>query len=468
MRRLAVAAMAALAACSVKLEGAPCTTDANCPDEQRCDAATHACVTCEPDPACASDGFACADPNTMRECRTNAGTCHYSRLISCGTIACQGSAPAATCPCPSNPGEILADAVQGSAGAPFNPTGLSSPAQCRFKRLGDALAAASSGSTVRMAGWTAAAGEVKFSGAATGESFPLQVKQGVTLSTDDATPTPAHYVIEVDQPGPARAVLQLEDDTAASGFTVQPAGSGSASAALLVSCSIAGTNAVALSGLVLDGKGSLGASAIGDGLTLSTQCGVSVQSVVVQNAARAGIRVNTAGLATSPPTVSIAACFMRSNGDSGLVVDVNPSLGPLSVSVTGNEVSLNSATTPFTDGTATRRGGGVVLRGAVPQSFAFTGNTVHGNSFDQVLVYSSGSWNLSATACGSSSNTFTCYDVNNGGGWVGLSSLGGASVAASDDSWAHGTPSAGIDFFQALGSTVYVGTTSCPANTTCP
>jgi hypothetical protein len=471
MRRLALAAMAILAACSVKLEGAPCLSDANCPDTQRCDGAgaqPGRCVACETDPACTSDGFACVDLHTIRECRTNAGACHYALSIPCGTLTC-GNMPAyGSCPCPANGGELEVDAVQGSAlGAPFFPTGISSPAQCRYRRLGDALAAASSGNTVKMTGWTS--GTVTFSVAASGEAFPLVVNPGVTLTTTDSPLDPTHYVVEVDQAGAARPVLQLDHDAAASGFTVRPAGSGTASDALFVSCTAGGTAPVTLSNLVLDGKGSLGTSTIAEGLRLSGTCGVSAQSVVVENAAQAGVRVNTSGLTASPPSVSIAGCTMRANGDGGLVVDVDASMGPLSLSVTGNEVALNGAATTFTDGAVTRKGGGVVLRGAVPQSFAFTGNTVHGNSFDQVLVYSSGSWNLSATACGSSSNTFTCYDTQSiGGPWVGLSALGGASVAASNESWAHGTPSAGTDYFRALGSTVNVGTTSCAPTLSCP
>lgn len=107
---------------------------------------------------------------------------------------------------------------------------------------------------------------------------------------------------------------------------------------------------------------------------------------------------------------------------------------------------------------------------AVPQGVTFTGNAVHGNSYDQLLVWSPGTWNLSASACGAASNTFACYDaVNAGGPWLGVSALGGASVQVSYNSWVHGTPSAGVDYFQALGSSVSVGTTSCPASTlACP
>jgi hypothetical protein len=540
MRRLALAAMAALAACSVKLEGAPCMTDANCPDSQRCDGAgaqPGRCVACVPDPACGADGTFCVagDSGLLRVCSTSAGGCRYSTSVACATPqVCGGTSGTASCACPlagtaSGSGcgtagaqtcdpasgnalscvsqgtclvwtaaagptctsqglvcdassgspvcvcgtysgtDLFADSVSGSAAsAAVRPTGAQTPTTCRFKSLTDALAKASAGSTVKMTGWTSTSGAVVFSSASSSAGFPLVVGPGVTLTTTDSPLDPTHYVVEVDQAG-TRPVLQLDHDAAVSGFTVQPTGAGTASEALFVSCTGAGTAPVTLSSLVLDGKGLLAASAIAEGLRLSGTCGVSAQSVVVTNAAQAGMRVNTSGLTASPPSVSIAGCAMRANGDGGLVVDVDASMGPLSLSVTGNEVALNGATTTYTDGAVTRRGGGVVLRGTVPLSFAFTGNTVHGNSYDQVLVYSSGAWNLSAAACGSSSNTFTCYDtLSIGGPWVGLSALGGASVMASDDSWAHGTPSAGVDFFKALGSTVDVGTTSCAPTLTCP
>lgn len=465
MRRLALAAAAALAACSVKLEGAPCATDANCPDDQRCEGAgaqPGRCVACQSDPACAADGFACAGGATVRECRTNAGSCHYARYIACGTLTCL----AGSCTCPSNPGsELVADAVQGSAlGAPFFPSGLSDPPQCRFRRLGDALAAAAAGDTVKMAGWTA--GEVKFSSAATGESFPLTVNQGVTLTTADASPAPAHYVIEVDQGGQTRPVLQVGNDAAVSGFTIRPAAGGSASDALWVNCSVAGSSLVALSSLVLDGKGSLAASTIDEGLKLDGPCDVAATSLVVENAAKTGIRVLSA---TSSASVTIASSTIRGNGDGGLVVNVDASLGAPSVSLLDNQVAGNRATTVYTVGAVSRRAGGVVLQSATPSPFVFSGNQVHGNSFDQVLVYSSNAWNLSAATCGAASNTFACYDTTSAGGpWVGLAAIGGGAVNAANAYWANGVPSSGTDYFQASGSTVTSSPSCGMSSLTCP
>ncbi len=476
MRRLALAAVAALAACSVELEGAPCTSDANCPGDQRCDGAgagTGRCVACETDPACTADGFTCADLHTIRECRTNAGTCRYARYIACGTLSCGEPLPnAAACPCLDNGGEVVADPVQGSVAGvpPFFPTGSSSPSQCRFRRLSDALEAAFAGDTVKMSGWSGA--EVKFSGAATGESFPLVVKPGVTLTTTDASLDPAHYVIEVDQAGAARPVVQLDHDAAASGFTIRPAGVGAASAAVSVNCTAAGM--VILASLVVDGKGSLAASAIDDGLHLKGPCSVAVSSLLMQGAVKAGIRVESSIPMGGASSVSIASSSIRGNGDGGLVVNVDASFGKPSLSVTGNDITGNSATTSYTDTTVTpnvtRKGGGVVLLAAVPNPLVFAGNRVHDNSFDQVLVWSSAinTWDLSGAGCGLTSNVFACYDtLNVGGPWVGLSALGGTTVNALNESWANSVPQSGTDYFRAGTSTVNASS-PCSPSTTCP
>lgn len=471
MRRLAAALWLLAAACSVPLEGAPCTTDANCPDTQRCDAGTRACVTCVADPACTADGFSCAGLHTIRECRTNGGTCRYSQMISCGSLDCD--VPTGSCPCLSNSGQFVADPVQGSAaGPPFFPTGNSSPPQCRFRRLGDALAAASAGDTVRMTGWTAAAAEVKFSASASGESFPLTVKPGVTLTTTDASPVPAHYAIEVDQPGATLPVLQLDHDAAASGFTIRPGGGGTASDAVLVNCSAAGAGPVTLASLVLDGKGSLPASALDDGLNLKGPCSVTASSLLVEGAAKAGIRVESSVPPAGSSSVSISISTIRGNGDGGLVVNVDASNGRPSLSVTGNEITGNSATTSYTDTTVTpnvtRKGGGVVLLAAVPNPLVFTGNRVHGNSFDQLLVWSDNTWGLSVAACGATSNVFACYDTQSAGGpWVGLSALGGSTVNALNESWAYSVPQSGRDYFRTTTSTVDASS-PCSPSVTCP
>ncbi len=535
MRRLALAAAAALAACSVKLEGAPCTTDANCPDEQRCDLAAQQCVTCVPDPSCTGDGFTCAG-TSLRECRTNVSGCRYSEVTPCQSPqVCGGGFPTASCQCPQEDtvlgkkcttegartcdrlsGDILVCAVQGgcpvwaaapgatctsqglvcrepTAGSPVcvcgaysgtdlfadplsgsaaadavNPTGALTPAVCRYRSLADALAAATAGDTVKMTGWTAA--EVKFSAAASGESFPLTVKPGVTLTTTDSSPVPAHYVIEVDLPGALLPVLELDHDTAASGFTVRPGIGGTAADAVLIGCTGPGSSPVRVTWLVLDGQGALPASAIGDALHVQGPCSVTVSDVVAQRATGAGIRVRSSSPSVSTASViSVGNSRMQANGDGGLVVDVDASLLKPQVSITDNQLTLNLAATPYTDATAgvTRKGGGVVLLGAAPSPLTFTGNRVYGNSYDQILVNSSDTWGLSGGAsCGQAANTIACYDAGNG---KGIAAIGGAQVIAHYESWQNTTPQSGTDYFQALlsGSSVDPSSACAKSALTC-
>jgi len=93
------AALLLLAACSVPLEGGKCTTDQNCPSDQRCDAGT--CVACVPDPACPAQDTSCADSTTLRECRTNSATCRYLvQETNCSPKTCVASVSSATCGCP--------------------------------------------------------------------------------------------------------------------------------------------------------------------------------------------------------------------------------------------------------------------------------------------------------------------------------------------------------------------------------
>lgn len=474
-------------ACGTAAGGCRYSVLSSCADPKTCQG-TPGQAACGCPPAGSGAGSACATLNAQAcdAASRNAITCVSSGSCqvwapSAGTtctaqgLVCDasGGTPACVCDQAYSGTALYADQASGSAASdPVKPTGAPTPAACRFKSLASALTAASSGDTVKMAGWTGA--EVKFSNASSGESFPLVVKAGVTLTTDDAAPNPDHYVVEVDQAAPAQPVLRLDHDAAASGFTVRPGGAGSASDAVLVNCAGPGTAPVGLTSLVLNGRGALAAGAIGDGLRLLGTCGVNASSLVVENAIGAGIRVETSTqMLAVPPAISIAGSTIQGNGDSGMVVNVDASNGAPSLSLTGSVITSNRATTAHTDTTVvpnvTRRGGGLVLLAAAPNPLLFTGNRVYGNSYDQVLVWSSDTtWTLSGLACDATSNLFKCYDTATGGGpWVGLSVLGGGTVSALNDAWVNGVPQSGLDYYKTPLSTV-VTNLVCPGPFTCP
>ncbi len=456
MRRFAVAAVAALAACSVKLEGAPCTSDANCPDSQRCDlggAATGQCVTCVPDPACSADGFACTGAATVRECRTNAGACHYSRYISCGTLTCSGG----SCTCPVNGGtEFVADAVQGSAvGAPFFPSGISLPPQCRFRSLGDALGAAATyaagpparTATVRAAGRSG--GTMAFSG----EQFPLLVKHGVTLTTDDVPPAAGGYVVDLDNAAQVPAAVRVEEDASVSGFLVRPSTAGGALAGVEVSCALPGADRVRISSVAVDGKGALATAVVARGVDVTGLCSADLVDVRVDRVTGAGVYLESAGTAAGAPALSLYRATVTGAGDTGIQVRLDAQNGHPSLSIISSEVTAN---TGALYGAGQRRAGGVLFYGANPSSLTFHGNRVHGNQGDQVVVYSTFSWDMSggaaAAACGVTSNILACYDVARNG--VGLALATAGTVDARFNSWANEPPTAGTDYFVAAGGTI--------------
>lgn len=100
MRRLAAALWLLAAACSVPLEGAPCTSDANCPDSQRCGAdgkCTEAAAACPGTPAlanypppsslnCQPGEQYCGDDATIVTCVVDGSVC--SQFPSAGGTSC--------------------------------------------------------------------------------------------------------------------------------------------------------------------------------------------------------------------------------------------------------------------------------------------------------------------------------------------------------------------------------------------
>jgi len=205
----AIVAALLLAACSVDVDGARCRVPGateDCPAGQACgndltcSARALACegagTRCEVgDARCAgADG-----KERVERCSLEGdGACGAWIAESCAEagLECGTRSAAAACECPAYPALALwADPTGGSlAGAVPFPTGASSPAVCRFARLGDALdaaaALAAAGEAVVVQPF-GAAGPIVFGDVATGETFPLEVAANVTLAgaTETAGPT---------------------------------------------------------------------------------------------------------------------------------------------------------------------------------------------------------------------------------------------------------------------------------------
>ena len=106
------------------------------------------------------------------------------------------------------------------------PTGIATPAACRFATLTHGMDQVGSPGTVIA---ISANPPVAF----TGETFPLVVKTGVTLTTADATPNPANYSIEFDDA--AATAVSLAAGSSITGFGVEQTGTATGST---VSCTI--------------------------------------------------------------------------------------------------------------------------------------------------------------------------------------------------------------------------------------
>lgn len=127
MRRLAVpAALAALlAACSVGVEGAPCQTDANCPEGQaceyggRCSTAAAACGTICRSDACGAGGAQACVPDAGRVCASLAAPVACGGATSCALLGgiAQCVAPAIAAP---------------ASGAAVGPAGVAVDAKVTF------------------------------------------------------------------------------------------------------------------------------------------------------------------------------------------------------------------------------------------------------------------------------------------------------------------------------------------------
>jgi hypothetical protein len=522
MRRAIVfTAALALAGCKLDYEGARCNTPgsvAECPSGQacgndgRCSERAAACGTA----LCVAGRVVCSG-NTVTTCTTSedavCGSWHASPCAANTTCTAEGPT-AAYCRCDANAGlELAVDPSSGSTvGAQPFPTGLATPPECRFKRVGDALASAADlvaadpakAPVVTVMGG-AAGRTVSLGSGASGEVLPLVVPQNTTLTGETASG--ATYEIVLDDAAAAAAVT-LSSAAALSHLTIRNAAAGAAAQAVTLLCS-------APAAAILDTVtilGDSGAQRLGHGLFVgpTDSCGLSASAVDVSGAGIGlevdaatptdvveftggsirgcgkGVRLRRGVLMMSGTRVEqntgfgvsggesdgdselyLANVVISTNGDTGLRVLNNRKL-----SVTGSTIYGNGATTSWAGATASRRAGGIVLWGNPPAvgSFLFTGNRVYANKGDQVLALSSGAttWNVDGTSCAAGQfSVFACYDADAASPtYRGLVALD-AHVQARDASWDNGVPTATSDF-AALGSSASVDATGTGGMQYCP
>jgi hypothetical protein len=131
--------------------------------------------------------------------------------------------------------------------------------------------------------------------------------------------------------------------------------------------------------------------------------------------------------------------------------------------MTGTLVCFNSAPARSIPGSPSLRSlGGIVMTGGVPVPLAFTGNTVYGNTADQVAILGETGqvWNLNGAepngSCGPDRNVFTNYNPTATPPGAGLV-VSNATVSAVFDAWPV-TPALGRDYVRLGTAAIDVGT----------
>ncbi len=501
---LALAIAAALAACSVDVEGARCSlvgSTTECPSGQRCGTGLTCSVraaSCEP---CVVGATSCRAGVTC-----SVVECTADGDAACGTwkVAGPGAVSLQTCQIPlggvTQECACLSHVVDPAGGT------------CKYASIASAIAAAT-----RFDAPKVVLGGAAFTyGNAIDDAAPIVIPAGVTLTGDDAaTAAATNRLIAVQGPGPEG--LRVQAGASVRGVAVQRGVS--ASNELTIGVLLAGGAAAGGNTLVsvrVDAGGAGGGFATG--LRVAGANAVAVSDVLVQGATVAGLEVNRLGAgdvvlvdqsvfdgnqvgvsllrgdltlsgssvkrsawegvvaATGTPgqtSLALVDDVIAWNGRGGVRLSVNDALN-----FTGTRICGNTGYDRTFSG-ITRTVGGLYVSGNPPASaLGFTGNLIHGNEGDQVYVGAASSpWELSgAPACTASSrNVFAGYTAPG----VGVAAVG-ASVAARFNSWGETFPLAGTDFYYppaSPGGSVDAGTGSgatdfcavaLPADLNCP
>jgi hypothetical protein len=261
--------------------------------------------------------------------------------FTCGTQG--GGAP--SCQCPANSGtDIYVDPVAGSdlvagVGAVY-PTGIQTPAACRFASLTKGLATV--GSPGRVIAISATL-PVTFGA----ETFPINVPSSVSVLTADAVFTPADYVISSNAAG---TLITLANGSALRGFSV--VGNGAAQA--LISCS---AGSPVLDTLALDGSGT-----VVDGVDVLGTCAASLNAVTIGDLTGVALNVSSSapstltggmlgtskiGLQQTGGSVSATDLAIENNGNYGVLLPASSPGTPTLTLSSGSAVNDNGSAGVF-------------------------------------------------------------------------------------------------------------------------
>jgi hypothetical protein len=382
---LAIGAALALAACTVNVEGAPCSAPgatADCPDKQACGNDLHCsarALDCKTTGSMCTPGtIQCSSALLSKRCETSDPVCGSwvtedcsTRGMVCGT-GDPGTHGSGACECP-DPSGALTTLVADPGGSPDPtklpyPRGQAWPRECSFGRLGDALdalAGATTPTTVAIA--AGAAGDPVVFGTTTGEAWPLTVPANVTVL---AAPAPAGPTIIRAGPDPGAAGTLLRVSGSLDGVRVEGRGATGTGVELVCGAGPVPT----LLDVAVDGGGTLDPGGVVTGglragISLAGACGGLVQRALVSAVAGPGIAVeqgagavqiiggtfqgNEVGIwlrggATSVGPDGSNATTVTGNAWMGIAIGGGPDPGPQlavsTASIEGAVVSRNSGT----------------------------------------------------------------------------------------------------------------------------
>jgi hypothetical protein len=114
-------------------------------------------------------------------------------------------------------------------------------------------------------------------------------------------------------------------------------------------------------------------------------------------------------------------------------------------------------------------GGGVAFSTASTLN-GFTGNTIHSNTGDQIVVAArqtaNATWDFhSPTGCDANRNQVYCYQSGVG---IRVTSVPFTMVDASFMTWANAVPTAAVDYVKTLAGDTVTVTSPCAAQPSCP
>lgn len=349
----------------------------------------------------------------------------WTKVEDCSLAGLQCSAAGVgACICPALPPSLRTIYVDSTAPRRVGlaVTGDQTPL-CRFARVADAVGVgvATMGDTIVATGVP----PVTFAEPA------FTVPAGVTLTTSDAVPVPANFVIEPDETVGGLAVITLRPGAALKGVTVRNVAA--TGAGIATSCpDLTDTAEVSIDSVVVEGLGT-GASPTRflHGLSHGGRCSLAIRNSRIEGASDSGIHI-------------------LSQSSS------------MTLAMTGNTVQRNKGTTAYRINGIDRLAGGIALRGTTPSAITFIGNRVLGNEGDQVVVFMAGTLNLASPGpgCSASSNVLACYTAPG----VGISTAAGV-VDVANTTWAR--PAVELlpdqDYVTAAGSTLGGITQACAA-----